>query len=236
MIRKLKISDISRLNSLPPIDWKFDYEEFLMDFIGKNYFHSFVMLQEKKIIGTGNVFFREKIGWLANIIITGKLRGKGLGSEMTKFLVDHLKDIGCETQLLIATELGEPVYKKIGFNKIADYQCYDTELETEYILSSSIRKLGSIDLEKLYQLDNLVNGENRSHFINKYYKSGFGYFAPNEDLLGFYLPDFGRGLVLAKEAYAGLELLKLKHSKKGKRTLLPLNNKDGITFFEANHF
>ena len=234
MIRELKKSNISGLNSLPPIDWKFDYEEFLNDFVGEDYFQALVMIHETKIIGTGNVFFRDQIGWLANIIIAERLRGKGLGFKMTKFLIDYLNDKGCETQLLIATELGEPVYKKIGFKKIADYQCYDAEFGSDYNLSSSIRKLDSSDLEKLYQLDNLANGENRTHLIDKYYKSGYGYFNSDNDLLGFYLPDFGRGLVLSKDTNAGIELLKLKHSTKEKRTLLPLDNNVGTEFFEAS--
>ena len=234
MIRELKKSNISGLNSLPPIDWKFDYEDFLNDFVGEDYFRAFVMIQDKKIIGTGNVFFRDKIGWLANIIIDESLRGKGLGFKMTKFLVDYLNDKGCETQILIATELGEPVYKKIGFAKIADYQCFDTELGQDYVMSSSIRKLDCSDLEKLYHLDNLANGENRTHLIDKYYKTGFGYFNSNNDLLGFYLPDFGRGLVLSNDSKVGVELLKLKHSKKEIRTLLPIDNNAGIDFFETS--
>ena len=234
MIRELKKSNISGLNSLPPIDWKFDYEDFLNDFVGEDYFRAFVMIKDTKIIGTGNVFFRDKIGWLANIIIDESLRGKGLGFKMTKFLVDYLNDKGCETQILIATELGEPVYKKIGFAKIADYQCFDTELGQDYVMSSSIRKLDCSDLEKLYHLDNLANGENRTHLIDKYYKTGFGYFNSDNDLLGFYLPDFGRGLVLSNDINAGIELLRLKHSKKEIRTLLPIDNKDGIEFFETS--
>mgnify|MGYP003633636072 CR=1 FL=1 len=171
MIRELKKSDISGLNSLPPIDWKFDYEDFLNDFVGENYFRAFVMIQDTKIVGTGNVFFRDKIGWLANIIIDESLRGKGLGFKMTKFL---------------------------------------------------------------YHLDNLANGENRTHLIDKYYKTGFGYFNSDNDLLGFYLPDFGRGLVLSNDTKAGVELLKLKHSKKEIRTLLPIDNNAGIDFFKTS--
>ena len=235
MIRDLKKSDISGLNNLPPNNWNFDYEAFLNDYIGEYYFHAFVMVHNDKIIGTGNVFFKNKIGWLANIIIAESYRGQGLGYKMTKFLVDYLNDKGCETQLLIATKLGEPVYKKIGFEKMIDYQCFDTELGIDYNNTNSIRNLTDLDLEKLYKLDAEANGEDRSHLIDKFYKTGLGYFCDNE-LLGFYLPDFGRGLVLARDKQAGIELLKLKHAKEDKRTLLPVDNKEGINFFEKNGF
>ena len=234
MIRELKESEIQGLNNLPPADWKFDYEEFLMDYIKDDFFYAFVMLQNDEIIGTGNVFLKNKIGWLANIIVTEKYRGKGLGSKMTKFLVDFLDEKGCETQLLIATELGEPVYQKIGFKKITDYLCFDSEQDYDLNYSNSIRELKHSDLDSLYTLDTEANGENRAHLIVKYYKTGLGYFNSNNEMQGFYLPDFGRGLIISKEKEAGIELLKIKHSRKGRRTLLPIDNREGIDFFENN--
>ncbi|MBL4704949.1 MAG: GNAT family N-acetyltransferase, partial [Flavobacteriales bacterium] len=77
---------------------------------------------------------------------------------------------------------------------------------------------------------------NRTHLIDKYFSTGVGYFNIENELVGFYLPDFGRGLVLSKDKKAGIELLKLKHSKKGQRTLVPIDNEDGVKFFENNGF
>lgn len=234
MINQLKESDIKGLNVLPPTDWKFDYETFLKGYLTEDYFYAFLLTQEEQIIGTGNVFLKEKIGWLANIIIKENYRGIGLGFKMTKFLVDFLDSKGCETQLLIATELGEPVYRKIGFKKITDYQCFDTEREISFNYSNAIRKLNYSDLKNVYELDKKVNGENRAHLIDKFYETGLGYFNTNKELLGFYLPDFGRGLVLSQDKESGIELLKIKHSKKGSRTLLPIDNLAGINFFERS--
>lgn len=236
MIRELRESEIQGLNNLPPTDWKFDYESFLKDFVTDDFFYAFVMIQDEKTIGTGNVFLKGKIGWLANIIIDEKYRGNGLGFKMTKFLVEFLNRKGCETQLLIATGLGEPVYQKMGFKKITEYLCYDSDQDYALNYPNSIRGLEHSDLDNLYQLDMDANGENRAHLIVKWYKTGFGYFNNEKELLGFYLPDFGRGLVVSKDKKVGVELLKLKHSKKGRRTLLPIDNQVGIDFFENNGF
>ncbi|EAR02998.1 GNAT family N-acetyltransferase [Maribacter sp. HTCC2170] len=232
MIRELKVSDIEGLNSLPPLDWNFDYEALLRDFINEDFFYAFIQIQDNKIVGTGNVFIKEKVGWLANIIIDKTCRGKGLGFEMTNFLVDFLTDKKCDTQLLIATELGEGVYRKIGFRKLTEYQCFDSEIDSDFNFTNSVRKLEISDLESVYKLDQETNSENRTHLIDKYYKNGFGYFNNDNELLGFYLPEFGRGLVLSRDEQAGIELLKLKHSKKGKRTLLPIENQKGIILLE----
>jgi len=232
MIRELKESDIIGLNSLPPLDWQFKYEDFLEDFLKEDYFYAFVIVEAEKKIGTGNVFFKDKVGWLCNIIIDENYRNKGLGFKMTKYLVDFLYDKGCETQLLIATELGEPIYQKIGFKKITNYNSYETKVDKEFKYSNSIRELKETDLEKLYELDKKANDENRKHLLDKYYRTGLGYFRDGNELLGFYLPNFGRGLVISIKEEVGIELLKIKHSEKGRRTLLPIENENGIAFLE----
>lgn len=232
MIREINVADIKGLNSLPPKSWKIDYEAFLKDFLKDDFFYAFIQIQDNKVVGTGNVLIKENIGWLGNIIVDENHRGKGLGYEMTKFLVDFLTRKKCDTQLLIATELGEPIYRKIGFKKLTEYQSFDSEEGIDYSPVPSIRKLEQADLESVYRLDRYVNAENRSHLIDKYYKNGFGYFNRNKELLGFYLPEFGRGLVLSQDEEAGIELLKLKHTQKGKRTLTPIENQAGITLLE----
>lgn len=236
MIRVLKKSDINGLNKLAPVDWNLDYEDFLNFFMKEDYFHAFVMTKDDEIVGTGNVFYKNKIGWLANIIVVKEFRGNGFGTKMTQFLVDFLNDKGCETQLLIATELGEPVYQKIGFSKLTTYHCFDTEKGYDFECSNSIRALKPADLDHLCELDYEANGEDRKHLIIKYYLSGFGYFTADNELIGCYLPGFERGLVLAKDQEVGLELLKLKHSEKGRRTLLPAENEAGIKFLEDSGF
>ena len=233
VIRELQESDIKGLNSLPPADWKFDYEAFIKRLITDDFFHAFVIMQDEQIIGTGNVLVKGKVGWLSNIIISEAYRGKGLGYKMTKFLVDFVYGKGCETQLLIATALGASVYKKIGFKKTSEYLCFDSEVDMDLDDTSSIRALKDADLEDVYKLDREANDEDRVHLIDKYSQNGYGYFNEAYELTGVYLPEFASGLVLSRDNQAGPELLKFKHAKKGRRTRLPADNKDGINFLES---
>ncbi|TNE53836.1 MAG: GNAT family N-acetyltransferase [Bacteroidetes bacterium] len=236
MIRKLDRSDIDGLNKFPPKSWKFDYEAFLDEFIDKEFFYAFVKIQDSKIVGTGNVFVKGHIAWLANILVDENYRGQGFGREITKFLSDFSDAQKCETQLLIATELGEPVYKKIGFKNRSEYVSFDSTQDVDFKPSTSIKKLDKSDLNRVCKLDEIANAENRTHLIEMHFENAFGYLDENEQLIGFYLPHFGRGLVIALEEQAGIELLKLKHSKKGTRTLLPIENKIALAFFEKNGF
>ncbi len=232
MIKAAQESDIKGLNTLSPKDWNFDYEAFLTDFMHEEYFHAFLQYEGKKIIGTGNVFIHEKIGWLANIIIDEKHRTKGNGSTMTQFLVDFLKEKKCETQVLIATKLGEPVYKKLGFKKISEYQSFESEINLNYTATDSIRGLKKSDMKNVYKLDELITGEIRPLLIEKCSKNGFGYFNDEDELQGVFLPRFGKGLVLATNKKAGQSLLKFKHSKKGRKSYIPIENTAGIAWME----
>ena len=232
MIRELNKSNIQGLNNLPPSEWEFDYEALLKEFIDEDFFYAFIQVQDNKVVGTGNIFSKGKTGWLGNIMVDKSFRGKGLGYQMTKFLIDFLENKGCETQLLIATELGEAVYKKLGFRKLTEYQSFDSKFDSDYNFPDSVRKLELSDLASVHKLDLETNSEDRTYLIDKFYNRGFGYFNDQNELLGFYLPEFGRGLVLSKDTPAGIELLKLKHSTKGKRTLLPIENQNGIKLLE----
>jgi len=235
-IRELLTKDIRGLNRLSPVDWNFDYEVFLQEYIDKDFFHAFAITKDGCIVGTGNIFLNGKIGWLANIIIEENVRNNGLGFRITKFMIEFLSDKNCETQILLATPLGEPLYRKLGFMKITEYRSFETKNDYIHLVPGAIHKLTYSDLENLIKLDEEANGEKRAHLIKRYYDTGLGYFSEDNEMLGFYLPDFGRGLVLAKDTKAGIELLTLKHSKMGQRTYLPVDNTDGIDFFENNRF
>lgn len=232
MIKVIEESDIQGLNSLPPKDWKLDYESFLKRYLGQHYFHAFILVEDGKVVGTGNVFLENKIGWLANIIVRERSRGKGFGVKMTQFLVDFLTQNDCETQLLIATHYGEPIYRKMGFKKITDYQGFQTEKKISYQASKAIKTLTTTDLNSVFELDKETNGEDRSHLLRQYCNTGWGYFNNRNQLIGVYLPDFGKGLVLSRDPKAGLELLNLKHSKEDSITYLPIENQIGIDYLE----
>lgn len=233
MIRALEISDIERLTSLKPLDWDFDFAAFVHHYIDDDFYYAFVLLEGGSVVGTGSAFVQGSTGWLANIIVHKNHRGKGYGRAMTEFLVEFMTKKGCETHLLIATDLGAPVYRRIGFQKVSEYLCFDFTLTGYQGPPNSIRRLQASDLEAVYQLDRAATDEDRLHLLNKYYDTALGYFGDTNDLLGFYLPDFARGLVVATTENAGIALLQLKHSRAGQRTMIPVKNKAGLAYLET---
>jgi len=232
MVREIRESDIVGLNNLAPKDWNNNYESFVTNFFSDDFFHACVKIHNGKIVGTGNVLVKDKVGWLGNIMVHESSRGMGFGQEITQYLVDFLDKKGCSTQLLIATELGEAVYTKLGFKRMTRYIRFDSVVDSDLPMSDSVRKLEASDLKKVHQLDSFANDENRLHLIQRFYQNGWGDFDENDELMGFYLPHFGRGLVIAKNQQTGFRLLQIKHASKGKRTLIPIENKKGIAFLE----
>jgi GNAT superfamily N-acetyltransferase len=60
-------------------------------------------------------------GWVGGVAVTPERRRAGLGGALTEAVVAHLRDRQAATVQLLATELGRPVYERIGFAAEAEY-------------------------------------------------------------------------------------------------------------------
>ena len=120
-IQDLKQSEVGLLIDLQPQGWR-DISP-IFDFYSKSAFCFPVKATiDNKIVGIGTTVIHNDIAWLAHIIVHHDNRNKGIGQLITQTLVDSSKAKKCHTIYLIATDLGAPVYEKIGF-----------ETETEYL-------------------------------------------------------------------------------------------------------
>ncbi len=75
--------------------------------------------------------------WLAHIIVDPEYRKRGIGSLIVCQLLDFLKNSGCETVSLIATELGYSVYKKAGFVEQTEYAFFEREESGKRVFMAS---------------------------------------------------------------------------------------------------
>ncbi len=233
LVRLIKYEDFNQLGNLPPEDWDFNYTDFLAKHIQEKYFYGIVTLSGSEITGTGNAFDFGNTGWLANIIVKPEHRRHGIGLFITQHLTRYLKMSGCKTLFLLATESGKSIYQKSGFISILNYRYFTSEHDTSFALPKNIRKARESDLEEIIKLDAQATGEDRSHLILKSYKSGW-ICSSGSAISGFYLQDFGRGVVIALNKETGLTLLELKHSIQKSRSAVPETNHDTIRFFEEN--
>lgn len=67
-----------------------------------------------------------KIGYISNVYTLPRYRAQGIASKLMERLMAEAKDRGCTKVVLNATDMGRPVYEKIGF--------MDAENEMVYLM------------------------------------------------------------------------------------------------------
>lgn len=229
-IRKISKDEISLLYEIQPPGWNNDLEKVYNLHYERDYFYPVVALINTEIVGTGVASVNETATWLGNIIVRENYRNKGIGSAITEHLINYSKTKGNSTIILTASELGLPVYKKIGFEHDTNYLFFksDNEIKIDSV-SQSISPIVKSDYDKILELDYSVSGERRVQLLTSTLETGFKY--KEERIEGFYLPGFGNGLILANKEIAGLELLKYRFSRDPSSICVPEANKATIDLF-----
>ncbi len=236
-IRQLLRSEIPQLQNFPPEDWNIDLPRLLFFHFGHTYFYPIIAEMDGRIVGCGNGYLHGKIGWLGNIIVLADYRRQGIGQTLTIHLMEYFKSKGCSSQLLIASEMGEPLYRKLGFETSSTYVLYKREpgISTQHI--SRVRKVKKEDIQSIKELDKKITGEERFHLIERFLPTGLVYSqGVSDNAEGVYLPDFGSGLIIAKNAMAGQALMKVRLNEGKTTVIVPSVNDSAREFLESEGF
>lgn len=78
-----------------------------------------------EIIGVGCLYHVDRMVQLVNIATTERARGNGIGSAVTASLLNLGVELGADAAMLTSTELGYPVYRKLGFETIYSLVRYE---------------------------------------------------------------------------------------------------------------
>jgi GNAT superfamily N-acetyltransferase len=224
-IRRLKKSEIPQLQYFPPKDWNVNLPQILSFHFGHSYFYPVVAELDNKIVGCGIAMVHGSISWLGTIIVLPEYRGQGIGTGITSHLIEYCKGKRSKTQILVASEMGEPVYRKLGFITSAIYVFFRRESIVPIQPVSNVREVRKDDLEKIKDLDRKISGEKRSAFIERFLSTGWVYDSGKSDhITGVYLPDYGTGLIIAKDPTSGLTLVKLRFNQGQTKIIVPSSN------------
>lgn len=107
----------------------------LFDFFNKNMENNslvqIIIEEDEKIISTGAVIyydfppsFTNKFGkraYIANMYTESEYRGRGLAKKVLKELFIDIKNKGIDDVFLVASEMGSPLYKSLGFVEDKNY-------------------------------------------------------------------------------------------------------------------
>ena len=118
-----------------------------------------------RIVGTGLATANGRVGWVGAIFVAPDRRRNGLGSALSRAVIEELEQNNCTTQVLIATDEGRPIYERLGFR-----------LQTRYVLvqapegepppaDGAVRAYDPDDFDAIAGLDRKATGEDRSEIL-----------------------------------------------------------------------
>ena len=220
-------ADLKRLANLQPADWS-DIVPFFRLYIAAPFCWPIKVEQDGELAAVGTIILNAQTCWLAHIIVEPTRRRQGLGMAVTRRLIEIGRERGRTTQLLIATEMGRPLYEKLGFSTSCEYTFHGMKRLEPVPPCDEIRKFRKSDLPDLLALDRAATGEDRRLMIERDRLDGWVYVDRDDRMLGFYLPDLGEGPVVAANAPAGTALLRLRIGSSNEKAVLPTDNRTGM--------
>ncbi|MBE1446203.1 GNAT family N-acetyltransferase [Paenibacillus sp. OAS669] len=214
VIRPMLWNDLEAVGQLRPKGWG-DIAPQMLYYWNDPSCMTFVAERGDRIVGMANATCWGPTGWLGPIIVEPSSRGLGLGSRLTRTVMDDLHSKGCRTLQLIATEFGKPVYEKLGFTVESRYCFLKAEPEAvmeEAAGSGQLRAVQAADLPMIAELDRRAAGENRMTVLEKLLQHNGGWVVPKEDgsgIRGYYLhgAPWSPGPIVASDVEAGRMLL-----------------------------
>ena len=221
MIESFEKADLGRIAHLQPDGWQ-DIVTYFRLYLDASFCRPLKIEGDGQVVALGCVILHEYTAWLSHIIVAENVRRQGLGLAMTEELIAQAEQDGLGTQLLIATDLGRPLYERLGFRFACEYRDYGKRDPGVATPSPLARPTEPADIAAILELDGEASGEGRSELLSGH--TDGGWVINDGSLRGFYLPAMDEGLVVARDAEVGIALMQLRMSTSDKAVVLPAGN------------
>jgi predicted N-acetyltransferase YhbS len=187
-------------------------------------------------------------GWVGGVAVAPERRRAGLGGALTEAVVTQLRERQAVTVQLLATELGRPVYERLGFVAEAEYRTLagppvPRPAAPGEAPAAGVRAGRPADRAAVLALDRLATGEDRSRLLDALWPAGglvAGDGDGDGDPRGFHLASPWRngGATVAADPEAGLALLEaVRRGDSGEVSVsLPAGNRAGLLALAAAGF
>ena len=232
-IQSFEPQDVLYLAELQPAGWN-DIRPAFDFYCQTDFCFPIKVTTNHQVVGVGAAIVHHDTAWLAQIIVHPAYRNRGLGTLITQTLVDSPSVKNCETIHLIATDLGAPVYEKLGFVTDAEYLFFkNIQSDPAWTISPNIKPFTDRFVEEVAALDRQISKENRMFHLKMHQTESWVYVADHR-VQGVYLPTFGEGLIVANTPVAGLELTKMRLKSKD-YACFPAGNRRAKNFLYQLH-
>jgi predicted N-acetyltransferase YhbS len=187
----------------------------------------FVACQDGRVAGVASGVRFGRTGWLGNVAVDDDARGQGIGMAISQRAVDWLHQAGTETVLLTATELGRPIYERLGFiDEGISYGIW--EQRQPLILGgdrSATLRPGQIDA--VLTQDAEVTGEDRRSYLAPFADRAWVAAGPGQAGYWVALPWGGGPVIAANAASARPLIVEMLRTSPGSRLAFPELNAHG---------
>ncbi|MFW9819431.1 MAG: GNAT family N-acetyltransferase [Candidatus Thorarchaeota archaeon] len=129
--------------------------------------------EDGKVFGLGGVFLFEKVSTFGYMAVLQEYRGKGVGTAIFGNLLEIANKLNCESMILYASGLGEPIYKKFGFKRRFWGKMYQLPIQPQELgfVDKEIRILNTVP-DWVLALDKNAMGFDRANYLNLRIKLG----------------------------------------------------------------
>jgi GNAT superfamily N-acetyltransferase len=231
---EVKYDDLNEIRKLQPEGWPDIVTDFKF-YIDSAFCSPIKTVLGDRIVGIGVTIIFGESAWIAHIIVDKEFRKRGIGTRIVEELLNNLRAYFIDTYMLVATEIGKPLYEKAGFKVVSEYCYFQRETPwNDQKISRNVVPYTSEHYSEIIELDKKISGENRESLLFDYLNGSKVFFKDNS-VKGYYIPDLGEGLIIADAISAGLELMKIKYSRIDK-AVIPAENSAGISFLKQNGF
>jgi predicted N-acetyltransferase YhbS len=171
----------------------------------------FVAIAAGRVVGASScVPFGKHTGWLGGVAVSPAYRRRGIGSALTHAAQKWLRARGVQTTFLLATELGRPIYERLGFQKEEDYAFFTIPDNRPVLGPAQYVRVGRTeDLPAVLSIDREATGEDRSLLLGTYWPRGCLVSEVDGAIQGFHARSDWEvgGATVSRSKAAGLELL-----------------------------
>jgi ribosomal protein S18 acetylase RimI-like enzyme len=178
-------------------------------------------------------------GWVGGVAVVPAHRRLGLGGALTEAILAFLEGRGLGTVLLHATDLGRPVYERLGFVPDGAYLTLAGPTRPPGP-EPLVRPGRAADLAAVLALDLAATGEDRRRLLTALWPAGGLVAATDGRPLGYHLASPWRpgGAVVAADHRAGLALLDAVRAAPGDEVAIsvPAANAPAVGFLSSAGF
>ena len=187
----------------------------------------FVGSDGDRVVGVACSVCFGRTGWLGNVAVEDDARGQGLGRALSQKGVDWLREVGAQTVLLTATQLGKPIYERLGFaDEGVSYGVWERSSAPTLACdrSATVQPSG---MDDVIRQDSAATGEDRRSYLAPFADGARVPAGPAQDGYRVGLPWGGGPIIAASPASARPLIVDMIRASPGARLAFPEVNAHG---------